>query len=583
MANVLNEEKKQQVLALGRLGWSLRQIQQATRIRRETASAYLKATGIAVRPPSGWGRRAAKPANEVITDSGAAKPAIPVIPDPRNPNPNPNPNPENLSTKGKAKATSKPANEAITDPEVITDLNPSQRDEVGALPPETGQGHAASPQPSPRASACEPYQEAIDLGLSRGRNARAIWQDLVSEYGFASSYQSVQRFVRKRRGAQTPEARVVIVTAPGQEAQVDYGTGPMVRDPESRKYRRTRLFVLTLGCSRKSVRLLTFRSSSRIWAELHERAFRRLGGATRIVVLDNLREGVLVPDIYDPALNPLYRDVLAHYGAVAMPCRIQDPDRKGKVESGVGHAQRTPLKGLRFESLEEAQAYLDHWEQRWADTRIHGTTKRQVAAMFAEEKPTLLPLPLEPFRYYQYGERIVHLDGCVEVEAAYYGAPPGWIGRVLRVQWDELYVRLLDPKTGQLLREHVRQKRGWYRIKEEDHPKRTPLRTSQLLWRAGRAGSHIGTLCDAIHRQQGEVGVRRILGVLSLAKKYGTAAVDGACAAALDMGVQEYRFVRRYLERCPQAPLSLQQVDPLIRELVQYRDLINYRTKEIEE
>jgi transposase len=554
MANVLNEEKKQQALALGRLGWSLRRIQQATGIRRETAGVYLKAAGIAVRPPSGWGRCEPKPANEVITDSGEAKPAIPVIPDPLDPNCNPNPNPENLSTKGKAKATSKPANEVITDSEVVTG-----------------------------ASVCEPYREAIDLGLSRGRNAMAIWQDLVSEYGFASSYQSVQRFVRKRRGTQTPEARVVIVTAAGQEAQVDYGTGPMVRDPESRKYRRTRLFVMTLGCSRKSVRLLTFRSSSRIWAELHERAFRRLGGATRIVVLDNLREGVLVPDMYDPALNPLYRDVLAHYGAVAMPCRIQDPDRKGKVESGVGHAQKTPLKGLRFESLEEAQAHLDHWEQRWADTRIHGTTKRQVAAMFAEEKPTLLPLPLEPFRYYQYGERIVHLDGCVEVEAAYYGAPPGWIGRVLRVQWDELYVRLLDPKTGQLLREHVRQKRGWYRIKEEDHPKRTPLRTSQLLWRAGRAGSHIGALCDAIHRTQGEVGVRRILGVLSLAKKYGTAAVDEACAAALDMGVQEYRFVRRYLERCPQAPLSLQQVDPLIRELVQYRDFINYKTKEIEE
>jgi transposase len=554
MANVLNEEKKQQILALGRLGWSLRRIQQAIHVRRETASAYLKAAGIAVRPPSGWGRCEPKPANEVITDSDAAKPAISVIPDPLDPNCNPNP--ENPSNKGRSKTTSKPANEN----EVITDS-------------------AVVSGPS----ACEPYREAIDLGISRGRNAMAIWQDLVSEYGFASSYQSVQRFVRKRCGTQTPEARVVIVTAAGQEAQVDYGTGPMVRDPESRKYRRTRLFVMTLGCSRKSVRLLTFRSSSRIWAELHERAFRRLGGATRIVVLDNLREGVLVPDIYDPALNPLYRDVLAHYGAVAMPCRIQDPDRKGKVESGVGHTQRTPLKGLRFESLEEAQAYLDRWEQRWADTRIHGTTKRQVAAMFAEEKPTLLPLPLEPFRYYQYGERIVHLDGCVEVEAAYYGAPPGWIGRVLRVQWDELYVRLLDPKTGQLLREHVRQKRGWYRIKEEDHPKRTPLRTSQLLGRAGRAGSHIGALCDAIHHQQGEVGVRRILGVLSLAKKYGTAAVDEACAAALDMGVQEYRFVRRYLERCPQAPLSLQQVDPLIRELVQYRDFINYRTKEIEE
>src|SRR5271155_3362631 len=457
MANVLNEEKKQQVLALGRLGWSLRRIQQATRIRRETTGAYLKAAGIAVRPPSGWGRQEPKPANEVITDSGATKPAIPVIPDPLDPNVNCNPNPENLSTKRKAKATSKPANEneVITDSAVV-----------------------------PGSSACEPYREAIDLGLNRGRNARAIWQDLVSEYGFTSSYQSVQRFVRKRRGTQIPEARVVIVTAPGQEAQVDYGTGPMVRDPQSGKYLRTRLFVMTLGCSRKAVRLLTFRSSARIWAELHEKAFRRLGGGTRIVVLDNLREGVLVADIYDPTLNPLYRDVLAHYGAVAMPCRIQDPDRKGKVESGVGHAQKTPLKGKKFESLEEAQAYLDHWEENWADKRIHGRTKRQVAAMFAEEKPFLQPLPLETLRYYQYGERTVHLDGCVEVDAAYYGAPPGWIGRKVDVQWDSMFVRLLDPRTGQLLREHLRQKRGAHRIRDADRPRRTPPQLLQLLARA---------------------------------------------------------------------------------------------------
>src|SRR5207247_7977791 len=121
---------------------------------------------------------------------------------------------------------------------------------------------------------------------------------------------SVQRFVRKLRGAQVPEAHAVISTAPGEEAQVDYGSGPMVRDPDSGKYRRTRLFVLTLGYSRKSVRLLVWRSSAQTWAELHEKAFRRLGGTVRVIVLDNLREGVLTPDIYDPTLNPLYRDVL---------------------------------------------------------------------------------------------------------------------------------------------------------------------------------------------------------------------------------------------------------------------------------
>lgn len=545
MANVLNNEKKQQILALGQLGWSLRRIQAATHVRRETISTYLKVAGVGVWPPGGWCRQTgSKPAIGVTTDFGVEL------------------------------STSRPE---------IQELIPgeSAKPAIGVT---TGFGvelrspRSENPGRNPSASACEPFQETIDLGLSRGRNAMAIWQDLVSDYGFTSSYQSVKRYVQKRRGSQLPQATAVILTAPGEEAQVDYGTGPMVRDPHSGKYRRTRLFVMTLGYSRKSVRLLVFHSSSRIWAELHEKAFRRLGGCTRIVVLDNLREGVLVPDIYDPALNPLYRDVLGHYGAVAMPCRIQDPDRKGKVESGVGHAQKTPLKGLRFESLEQAQAYLDGWEARWADTRIHGTTKRQVAVMFAEEKPALLPLPIEPFRYYQYGDRTVHLDGCVEVEAAYYSAPPGWIGRWIKVQWDGLLVRLLDPKNGLLLREHIRQKRGWYRIKEEDHPARTPLRVSQVLWRAERAGSHIGTLCNLIYRQQGEVGIRRILGVLSLAKKFGTAATEDACAAALEMGVHEYRFVRRYLERGPQ--LSLKQVDPLIRELVHYRDLINHRTKE---
>jgi len=598
MANVLNDDKKQQVLALGRLGWSLRRIEEATGVRRETASAYLRAAGVGVRPPGAWGRRTAsppvspltaeaevsKPAKGVTTDFGAGKATAEV---------SANLHPPELILAGTSEhQTEDPTPQATPDPGARLP-HPELSVQEGPLPagpspltPSPGSEPeprmAGHPTTSPSTSACEPYRELIELGLARGRNAMAIWQDLVSQ-GFTSGYQSVKRFVCRLRGTPTPEAHPVIVTRPGEEAQVDYGTGPMVRDPQSGKYRRTRLFVMTLGYSRKAVRLLVFNSNTRTWAELHEKAFRRLGGAVRVLVLDNLREGVLAPDLYDPSLNPLYRDVLHHYGAVALPCRVRHPDRKGKVESGVGHAQRTPLQGLRFESLQEAQAYLDHWEAHWADTRIHGTTKRQVAAMFAEEKPALLPLPLEPFRYYQYGQRTVHLDGCVEVEAAYYGAPPGWIGRVVNVQWDGLYVRLLDPHTGQLLREHLRQERGRFRIQDQDRPQRTPLGIVQLLARAQRAGTHIGAFCQAIHRDQGELGVRRILGVLALAKKFGVAAVEEACQAALELEVHEYRFVRRYLERRPQAPLTLQQVDPLIRELVQYRDLIQQRLREQEQ
>ncbi|MBK7925970.1 MAG: IS21 family transposase [Bryobacterales bacterium] len=529
MSNVLSEEKRQQVIALGRLGWPLRRIQVETGVRRETAGAYLKAAGVAIRPPGAWGRRPpAKPANGVTPDSGAAPPAI-----------------------------SKPANE------VPPDSGP---------PPEPGCG--------PTASACEPHRAFIEISLSKGRNAKAIYQDLVDDHGFRGAYQSVKRFVHRLRGSPVTEACAVIVTPPGEEAQVDYGSGPMVRDPHSGRYRRTRMFVLTLGYSRKAVRLLTFQSSTRVWAELHEQAFRRLGGATRTVVLDNLREGILKPDIYDPALNPLYRDMLAHYGAIALPCRVRDPDRKGKVERSVGHAKNTPLKGLRFESLAEAQSYLDRWERNWADTRIHGTTKRQVAAMFAEEKPALLALPVEPFRFYQFGERRVNLDGCVEVNAAYYSAPPGWIGRDVKVQWDQRTVRVLDPRTGQLLREHLHQQRGQHRIPDEDRPAHAPRSTQQLLARCAKAGPHIGALCQLMYREQNVVAIRRIQGILGLARRHGAALTDDGCAAALEIGVSEnpYRFVRRWLERRPQ--LTLRQVDPIIRQLTLYRDLIDNRTQE---
>ena len=403
----------------------------------------------------------------------------------------------------------------------------------------------------------------------------AIWQDLVDDHDFEGRYSSVRRFVVKLRGQTSPEAHPFIITEPGEEAQVDYGEGPMVRHPETGKYRRTRLFVFTLGYSRKSVRLLVWKSGTREWAELHEKAFRRIGGALRVIVLDNLREGVLKPDVFDPALNPVYRDMLAHYGAVALACRVRDPDRKGKVESAVGHAQSTPLKGLRFESIEEAQAYLDRWEERWADTRIHGTTKRQVAAMFAEEKPALLPLPLTPFRYYQFGKRPVQLNGCVEVDGAYYGPPLGYIGRELDVQWDGVHVRILDPKTGQLLRELDKQKRGRVRILPEDRPKSTPPTTLKLLNRADVASKSIGLVCRRIHAVEGELGIKRVLGVLSLAKKYGADRVEKACALALEVGVPSYHFIKKYFDKQPDLPLSLRQVDPLIRELALYRDLID--------
>jgi len=198
--------------------------------------------------------------------------------------------------------------------------------------------------------------------------------------------------------------------------------------------------------------------------------------------------------------------------------------------------------------------------------------------MFAEERPALLPLPTEPFRYYRFGKRTVNLDGAVEVGAAYYGAPPGWIGHEVQVQWDALHVRILHPKTNELLREHLLTRRGHHRIQERDLPRKTPSSTEALLRRAHFAGANIGTLSEHIYRTEGPPGVRRVLGLLSLAKKYGAAVVDDVAQTALEAGAPSYRFVKSYLERRTPLPLSLRQVDPLIRQLTLYRDLIEQRT-----
>ena len=133
-----------------------------------------------------------------------------------------------------------------------------------------------------------------------------------------------------------------------------------------------------------------------------------------------------------------------------------------------------------------------------------------------------------------------------------------------------------------LLREHRRQPRGWRHVHPRDVSARTPATTVQLLARAQSAGAAIGKVCDAIHARSGEAGVRRIQGVLSLAKKHGVKSAEDACESALEVGCPDYHFVRKWIERHPQAPLTLRQVDPLIRELSQYRELVSHLTSTTE-
>ncbi len=183
------------------------------------------------------------------------------------------------------------------------------------------------PAKSNQISACESHREFIEAQLRLRRNAMAIYQDLVDRFGFAAGYDSVKRFVRTLRQHE-PAQFDRLDFQPGEEAQVDYGEGALTRVPGTNRYRKPRLFVMTLRYSRRSFRRVVWKSSKQVWAELHEQAWRQLGGVTQYVVLDNLKEGVIKPDLYEPELNPVYAAMLAHYGVVADPARVRDPNRK---------------------------------------------------------------------------------------------------------------------------------------------------------------------------------------------------------------------------------------------------------------
>jgi transposase len=450
-----------------------------------------------------------------------------------------------------------PAAECTTRAEVPTDPKPATELKV------------ATDSAAITRSSAAPFRDFIEAELAKRRNGAAIYQDLVEHHGYRGSYDAVKRLARKLR-AEEPKVSCRFETEPGQEAQVDYGEGALTRDPRTGKYRRPRLFVMTLGNSRHAFRKTVWKSSSEMWCKLHEEGFTYFGGAPRTIRLDNLKEGVIKPDIYDAQLNVLYAKMLKHNGVVALPCRPYAPDLKGKVESAVGYTQKTALKGRRFESIEEQNRFLLHWNERWAATRIHGTTKRQVRAMFEEERPFLLPLPTTRFEYFRICERTVHFDGYIEADSAYYSAPPRYVGRKVIVHIGRLWLRIVDSTTHECLREFpIATRKGQRRTNDADRPKQTPPQVEKLVLRIAGAGPGCGAFARRLVEERGAVALRALFGMLDLLRRYEAGSVDHACAFAANSGIASLRFVRTYLAHHA-TPTKLKTEHHIIPEIETY-------------
>jgi transposase len=440
--------------------------------------------------------------------------------------------------------------EISNSPGVATGSDPASNTDAGAVATQIPPPWPPVPAPG-STSLCEVHREFIEAQLRLRRNATAIYQDLVDSHGYTGAYNSVKRFAAKLRHKE-PEQFDRLSFLPGEEMQVDYGEGAPTMVPgtaNAPRYKKPRLFVATLRHSRRSFRRVVWKSSQQVWAQLHEQAFRYFGGCTQYVVLDNLKEGVLKPDLYEPELNPVYAATLAHYGALADPARVRDPNRKGTVEHAIGHTQDTALKGKRFETIEAQNEFLERWETNWAAKRIHGTERRQVQAMFEEERPHLKPLPLLGMQYFSQQTRTVCDDSCVRVDHSSYAARPAAIGSKVLVR---IYERRIEIRNlqGALLRTHTKAERPGSVVLPMDERVFNPSReTRQILRQARQIGEHASRLCELMFAAEGRVGQRKLWGIVGLTKRYPAQCINTACAQALEQGVYSYKRVQALSER----------------------------------
>lgn len=485
--NVLNKHKVDEIEILLKVGLSGREIERKLGIRRETVSKYAK-----------------------IFNSKAANPELVAT--------------GNEIKTGQADAPRPPAfsEESFAD--------------------------SKKKIPKHALSACEPHREWIEQQVAMGRNAQAIFQDLVEQHGFANKYNSVKRFCRGLK-AKDPQRFDVLEFLPGEEAQVDYGQGALTLYKPGR-YKRPYLFVMTLKYSGKSFRKVVWHTSQETWAKLHEEAFRSFGGCTLYVVLDNLKEGVIKPDIYEPILNPVYAAMLAHYGVIGEPCRVRDPDRKGTVENAIQHTQNTALKGRKFETIEEQNQFLEKWEANWAAPRIHGRKKRQVLEMFNEEKQSLKALPLEGFRYFKGGDRTVSDAGLIQVENSYYAALPAPLFSKVQIRIYEREIEIYDL-DGLLLRRHEKAKAaGHTEMLPEDRIFNPTREIEKALLKLDKIGPRTAALARKAFITLGRSSKGMIYGLISLARIYEKTQIEAACERVMASGSFSYQTVKRILEKC---------------------------------
>lgn len=413
-------------------------------------------------------------------------------------------------------------------------------------------------------SRLEPYQGVIEAWRKAGVSILSAQQRLKSEHQLKCSYSSLWSYVRKLEGIdESSNITIRVETAPGEEAQVDFGYAGRMWNPLTKKASKAWAFVMTLAWSRHVFVTFVFDQRVETWLDCHRRAFEYFGGVPERVKLDNLKAAILRASQDDPRVQRAYRECAEHYGFLISPCRVATPQHKGKVESSVKYVKRNFLAGRDYSQpgcdIMQANQDVCVWAKEIAGQRTHGTTREQPLARFLQvEQAALKPLPETRFEAAVWTELKLHRDGYVVFEKSYYSAPYRHIGETLSLRATLKTVELYVGYT--LVATHGRATQPGQRLTNPVHlpPNKakgllpSPLREFVGTYRQ-RAEAVGPFTAQAIELLLADKVVDRHASanrLIQLADKHSKAVLERACKHAFELGDPSPTTIRNMVKIC---------------------------------
>lgn len=378
--------------------------------------------------------------------------------------------------------------------------------------------------------------------------AKSAFEVISELYGFSSivSYTTFKRFAKEHdiaTKAKPTSCRIEI--PPGSQIQIDYAKVGFLYDPCTKKRKTVYAFIGTLGNSRHKFVEFVYCQNQQSFTSSHVKMFNFFGGMVESLRIDNLKSGVIKPDLYEPQLNRTYREMAEYYGVFIDTCRVATPTDKPIVERDV-QTIREEFRKMIAKSPSYTIAELNKGILGWIiniyGQRKHGTTQlKPYEAFLSDEKPVLKPLPIEPFEAAQWKQAKVHPDHYIQVNKKAYSIPHAYVGREV---WVKITGRLVYVYyNDHLIKQHIIPN-GFRQTDLNDFPENMQYAINSgmpmyLRTKAKQICPEFGELIDKVLSPHAYINMRKAQSLISIAQKHPPEVISKASLSAQN----DYRHI----------------------------------------